>query len=396
LRGKPLTVILRDELGHLLRVNSDVLLTKAENQPLTTERLREQLGRLGGTPFKLGELENLLEGDVMLPMSELNRLRREAVSQLEIVRAKPPRWSIHASRLAQPRPVPTLRSEPGPPRLVALVRNLSQLETALDNSIETLYCDFEDPKKYRDAVRCFRTSRSRVSGSEIFVAPPRIFKMGEEWTLKLVRSCEADGYLIRNYDHLSFFANDRRIGDYSLNIANRLAADYFKNHFNLERVTASYDLNFTQLEALLKAAPPEWFEVTVHQHMPMFHMEHCVFCAFLSNGTDYTNCGRPCDKHDVKLRDRVGAEHPVKADAGCRNTVYNALAQTGADYIPRMLALGLRHFRLEFLNEPPEQVAKTIQSYRRLLRGEITGVQLWRELKLLNQLGVTRGQIGAS
>jgi putative protease len=219
--------------------------------------------------------------------------------------------------------------------------------------------------------------------------------MGEEWTLKQVRSSEADGYLVRNYDHLAYFANERRIGDYSLNIANRLAADYFKNKFGLERVTASYDLNFVQLEALLQAAPPEWFEVTIHQHIPMFHMEHCVFCAFLSTGTDYTNCGRPCDKHDLKLRDRVGAEHPVKADAGCRNTVFNALAQTGADYVSRMLALGVCHFRIEFLNETPDQAAQTITRYRQLLRGEITGPQLWRELKLLNQLGVTRGQIGA-
>ena len=183
------------------------------------------------------------------------------------------------------------------------------------------------------------------------------------------------------------------MGDYSLNVANRLAADYFKNRFGLERVTASYDLNFSQLEALLRAAPPEWFEITIHQHMPMFHMEHCVFCAFLSSGTDYTNCGRPCDKHDVQLRDRVGAEHPLKADAGCRNTVFNAAPQTGAEYVARMMALGVRHFRLEFLDETRGAVAQTIAKYRQLLRGEITGAQLWRELKLMNQLGVTRGQI---
>jgi len=198
---------------------------------------------------------------------------------------------------------------------------------------------------------------------------------------------------VRNYDHLNFFASDRCVGDYSLNIANRLTADYFKNKFGLERVTASYDLNFTQLEALLSAAPPDWFEVTIHQHMPMFHMEHCVFCAFLSNGTDYTNCGRPCDKHDLKLLDRVSAQHPIKADVGCRNTVFNALAQTGAEYVSRMFALGVRHFRLEFLNETPDQVAATIAKYHELLRGQITGAQLWRELKLFNQLGVTRGQM---
>jgi putative protease len=290
-------------------------------------------------------------------------------------------------------PASTPHSALRAPHLAVLVRNLSQLDAALENGVETLYCDFEDPKKYRDAVSRFHHSALRTPHSALFVAPPRIFKMGEEWTLKQVRSCDADGYLVRNYDHLNFFRGDRCIGDYSLNIANRLAADYFKNQFGLERVTTSYDLNFTQLEALLRAAPPEWFEVTIHQHMPMFHMEHCIFCAFLSKGTDYTNCGRPCDRHDLKLRDRVGAEHPVKADVGCRNTVFNSLAQTGAEYVAHMQALGVRHFRLEFVNETPKQVGQTIVKYRQLLRGEVAGAQLWRELKLFNQLGVTRGQI---
>jgi len=269
------------------------------------------------------------------------------------------------------------------------------LEAAVAAGVQTVYCDFENPKKYREAVAMVRAKNleSQKSEIEIFVAAPRIFKTGEEWTLQQVRSCEADGYLVRNYDHLKFFGNDRRIGDFSLNVANHLAADYFKNKFALERVTASYDLNFQQLESLLQAAPPDWLEITIHQHMPMFHMEHCVFCAFLSSGTDYTNCGRPCDKHDVRLRDRVGMDHPLKADVSCRNTVFNALAQTGAEYVQRMLALGVRNFRLEFLNETPEQVQRTISKYHQLLHGEISGAQLWRELKLMSQLGVTRGQM---
>ncbi|MEO7677299.1 MAG: U32 family peptidase, partial [Verrucomicrobiota bacterium] len=183
------------------------------------------------------------------------------------------------------------------------------------------------------------------------------------------------------------------VGDFSLNIANALTAAYFKNKFGLERITASYDLNFTQLEALLQSAPPAWFEVTIHQHMPMFHMEHCVFCAFLSKGTDFRNCGRPCDTHEVKLRDRVGMEHPLKADVGCRNTVFNARAQTGAEYVARLIDLGVGKFRIEYVNESSEEVLQTITKYRALLRGEITGQQVWRELKLQNQLGVTRGQM---
>jgi putative protease len=426
--GQPLTLLARDELGNVARADSAVALAKAERQPLTAGRLREQLGRLGGTPFKLGGLKSFLTGEILLPVSELNRLRRQAVTELERLRLQSTRWGLNTVAQAS-----SLRiHEASPPRqgaarmpvepasrdacatLIVLVRNLAQLQAALESGVQTIYCDFDNPKKYRDAVMHFHTSY-RAEGRAgsplpaafrnedgaqgtarptIWIAPPRIFKTGEEWTLQQVRSCEADGYLVRNYDHLTFFAKDRCIGDYSLNVANRLAADYFKNKFSLERLTASYDLNFQQLEALLRAAPPAWFEVTLHQHMPMFHMEHCIFCAFLSSGTDYTNCGRPCDRHQVKLRDRVGADHPVKADVGCRNTVFNALSQTGAEYASKMLALGVRHFRVEFLNEPPEMVRQTILKYRRLLRGEITGTQLWRESKLFNQLGVTRGQMG--
>jgi len=394
--GDSLSLLVRDDIGHVVRCDSSMALSRAETQPLSTQRLRDQLGRLGGTPFTLGKLENLLPGDVLLPLSELNRLRRQAVSELQALRARPKRWTLRAPASATGSASLPRVASVATPQLIVLVRNLSQLEAALNSGTGTVYCEFEDPKKYGEAVSRFRAFAHPSTRPQIFVAPPRIFKMGEEWTLKQVRSSDADGYLVRNYDHLRFFAQDRCIGDYSLNVANRLTADYFKKRFGLERITTSYDLNFSQLEALLQAAPPDWFEVTLHQHMPMFHMEHCIFCAFLSKGTDYTNCGRPCDKHEVQVRDRVGAEHPVKADAGCRNTVFNARAQTGAEYAARMMALGVRHFRIEFLNETSELVGETIRKYRQLLAGQLSGAQLWRELKLINQLGVTRGQIAGT
>jgi U32 family peptidase len=413
--GGPLFLIVRDGFGHVAKVESAMPLTAAETQPLTPARLREQLGRLGGTPFQLGELNIELAGNVMLPVSELNRLRREAVGQIEALRAQPKRWSLleRGTRNAEGGTPPERgthagnqktterRGKPGEPELTVLVRSLAQMDAALRSGVATLYCELEDPKRYREAVHHFRAWQARSSPSPLaprpsalFVAPPRITKPGEAWILDQVRSSGADGYLVRNYDHLECFAGCRRIGDYSLNVANTLTAEYFVGRCALECVTASYDLNHAQLEDLLRSAPPDWFEITLHQHMPLFHMEHCVFCAFLSSGTDYRSCGRPCDRHEVQLRDRVGARHPVKADAGCRNTVFNALAQTGAEHVARFLAAGARRFRLEFLSETPDQVELTVRRYQQLLRGEITGAQLWRELKLGNQLGVTRGPMG--
>ncbi|MBW4564155.1 MAG: U32 family peptidase [Mojavia pulchra JT2-VF2] len=410
---QPLTAIARDEQGHVVQVDSTILLVEAHTKPLTTERLQEQLGRLGNTPFCLGRLTNHLSAGLILPVSELNRMRREIVAQLEELRSQPKRWQL-SSHVSLKDLLPSSSSPPPiSPSLIVLVRNLKQLQAALQAGIETLYCEFEDPRFYREAVQMVREVRTRGQKDKsllpnsalttqhstfptIWVAPPRIAKPGENWILQQVRACEADGYIVRNYDHLQFFAQDRCIGDFSLNVANPLTADYFQQHFGLERLTASYDLNITQLEDLLTSCPPQWFEVTIHQHIPMFHMEHCVFCAFLSEGTDYNNCGRPCEKQEVKLRDRVGSEHVLKADAGCRNTVFNGTAQTAAEYVQRLIHLGLRHFRIEFVNETPDEVTKTIQSYTQLLQGEIKGSQLWRELKLQNQLGVTRGPMGVS
>jgi len=388
--GVPLVAIARDELGNIVQVESSISLVAAHTKPLTTERLQEQLGRLGNTPFCLGSLLNHLNGAVMLPVSELNRMRREIVVQLEVMRSQPKQWKLnHNISLQTLLPSPTTE-RPNSPTLIVLVRNLKQLQAALQSRIETLYCEFADPLAYREAVRMVRQTTSTI-----WVAPPRITKPGENWILKQVRACEADGYLVRNYDHLQYFSQERCIGDFSLNVANALTADYFQR-FGLERLTASYDLNITQLQDLLTSCPPEWFEITIHQHMPMFHMEHCVFCAFLSEGTDYTNCGRPCEQHEVKLRDRVGTEHVLTADVGCRNTVFNGTAQTGAEYVQRLMDLGGCYFRLEFVNETPDQVSQTIHYYRQLLQGEISGAQLWRELQLQRQLGVTRGPMGTA
>jgi putative protease len=336
---------------------------------------------------------------VILPVSELNRMRRDAAAELEQLRAAPRRWTLaETDRETLTTVAPAETAAPrAEPELIATIRDLTQLEPAWTAGARTLYCEFENPKHYREAVSRFRTLQAGSTGpASVWVAPPRVFKPGEEWILRQVRSCDADGYLVRNYDHLTFFRGERMRGDFSLNVANPLTAEHFVRQHGLERVTASYDLNVAQLESLLQAAPPAWFDLTLHQHMPMFHMEHCVFCAFLSSGKDYRDCGRPCDTHRVVLRDRVGAELPLKADAGCRNTVYNNRAQTGAEYLTRFLDLGARAFRIEFIHETADEVVRTLGCYRQLLRGEMSGADLWRELKVLNQLGVTRGQLEAT
>jgi U32 family peptidase len=382
--NRPLVLIARDPQGHSVEVSSSIDLALAQRQPLTIEKLREQLGRLGGTPFQLGNLESNLSNDLMLPVSELNRLRRSAVEQLLELRAQPHQWQINEhARLADILPATVLPAIE-PVQIHVLVRTLEQFRAAIDSGIQQIYCEFSNPADYRSAI---------AKDIEVFAVPPRITKGNEQWSLKPLENCHPAGYLIRNYDQLAYFKGQRCIGDFSLNIANALTAEYLQQ-FGLERLTASYDLNISQLLDLVSSAAAIPWEVTIHQHVPMFHMEHCVFCAFLSAGHDYTDCGRPCDTKQVELRDRVGTSHILQADVGCRNTLYNGTAQTGAEYWQPLVGVGVRHLRLEFLQEDRPRVWETISYYQRLIAGELTGAQLWQKLQLRNQLGVTRGTLG--
>ncbi len=364
-------------------VVSRIPLEEARTRPLTDESLRAQFGKLGGTGFFLRHLVSRLEGPAILPVSELNRLRRELIDRLSnATRDTSPRCSLEHI-------LPAFEKSPaGPLRLSVLIRSADQLAAALDEGIDEIFVDYEDIRRCKDAVATVRAQGM----AQVFLATPRIQKAGEEGFFKVIANAQPDGVLVRNIGGISHFAGSalRLIGDFSLNVANAVTADVFKRH-GLERLTVSHDLNSRQILGLLRQAPPEWFELTLHHHMPMFHMEHCVFAAFMSNGTDHTNCGRPCEKHRVHLRDRVGIEHPLRADVGCRNTLFQATPQTGAAFFEEFHAAGLRNFRIELLEESAEATRKILRAYRSLLEGRCDGASLHRELQASNQVGVTAG-----
>lgn len=393
--GVPLRASCDDACGHEVSAEQGDPLVPATNKPATDAWLREQFGRLGGTGYYLDGWEAAISGAPLVPASVANKLRRALVARLDAARENSVKWTTYPEKnYAEKFALRNSGSEneSSPPALIPVVRELAQLDAALAFGARTIYAEFENPRDYKVAAE----RAHAVPGAEFWAQPPRVFKQADDEAgiLRLVRECGADGFLVRAHEHLYAFAEARLRGDFSLNVANHLTAEHFLRERGLERVTASYDMNLEQLRAMLARVPaPEKIEVTLHQHMPMFHMEHCVFCTFLSEGKDFRDCGHPCEKHVVRLRDRTGLEHLVKADAGCRNTVYNARAQTGAEFFDELRGAGVRFFRVEFVDETPELVTEILARYRDLLAGKIDGNALWRDLRLESKLGVTRGTL---
>jgi putative protease len=398
--GEPLLI---EALDGTARVRSEQPLEPARGGGLDPERLRQQLGRLGGTRWELDRLEVALESELFLPVAQLNRLRRQLVDQLaEGFASEPTASALVPSSIAQvsavldallAAPMSGASSEllPRPqPHLAVLVRSLEQLEVLKGLPLQRVIVDLEHPRQLREAVQ---SGRGCWPGG-VWAAGQRICRPDEAWSLEPLLRSGADGFLVRNADQLERLTPLAPCqGDFSLNVANPLAARWLIQRWGLERITASYDLALDQLLALVRGCPANSVEITLHQHMPLFHMEHCLFCAFLSDGHDHTDCGRPCESHQVLLRDRSGAEHPLRADLGCRNTLFNGRAQTAAEAIPHFLKAGLRDFRVELLQDSPSDTRRRVELYLQAVAGELSGRAVWQQEQLESRLGVTRGTL---
>jgi putative protease len=376
-------------LGDLrVNVRSDGPLGVARERPLTAEYLSAQLGRLGNTPYELAGVELDAAGAPFAPSSMLNELRRRAVAALARLQTAPP--AGRASRPAALLDTPAPEARPGgPPHLHLLVRTPEQLDAAILLRPASITLDYLDLYGLRPSL-----DRIRDAGLAPRVASPRILKPGERRVADFLLGCGCPilvrpaGLLhaLRGREHPAL------IGDFSLNAANAIAAAELLD-LGLDMLTPAHDLNAAQVAELARCAGAERIEAVAYHHLPVFHTEHCVFCRFLSAGTSYLDCGRPCEKHRVELRDSAGRAHPVMADVGCRNTVFGAEGQQAGAHLEAWLAAGIRHFRLEFVHESASQVSGVTSAFAEALAGRSTPRELSARLDRLAPQGVTEGSL---
>ena len=368
-----------------IMVGSGQPLEAAEKRPLTRDVIETQFSRLGGTGYSLGRCSYELEDGLMLPLSILNRMRRELVELL-------PSAEVGPTEL-RPLPAPNWQ-QIFPPlcaaekyKLTVLCREPEQAFAAAAAGIKRLYLDFTDLKQLAPVTAQIR---AEFPGTSVWIATLRIMKPKEAGYFKFIHEAQPDGVLVRNLGAALYFREKGipMVADFSLNAANPQSVLLLRE-FGMRAVTVSYDLNAHQLVDLLRSGCGPELELTLHQHIPMFHTEHCVFCTFLSQGHNFMDCGRPCEHHRVRVMDRTYAMHYLRSDEGCRNTLFNGKAQTAARYVTGMRRAGLSRFRLELLEETPEQTTRLIESYRSLLRGKLTPDELMEKLDLLDRIGVT-------
>ncbi|MFK7768292.1 MAG: DUF3656 domain-containing protein [Mariniblastus sp.] len=402
---QPIKIVATIENGMTQTYEGDRPLVPAEKRSLDLEILNEKLGRLGGTPFHLNEVKLLTSDAVFVPTSLLNQARRQLVDELfeeggkiQPIKASPA-LEIELAELKSKLDQQNEIEAPSVPKLHLLVRTPEQLDAAIavanesENAVGSITLDYLELYGLRPSVE-----KIQAAGLRARVASPRILKPSEQNVIRFLVSLECD-ILVRSggllHDLVQETDCDQRpklIGDFSLNAANALSAWAYLD-MGLSQITPTYDLNSQQVRELADQVPIASLEVIAYSHLPVFHTEHCVFCRFLSDGTDNTNCGHPCEKHQVSVRDSEGRAHPVMADVGCRNTIFGAEAQTDPKSFQSWVDAGISNFRLEFVHQTPEQVTQIASAFASFLSGQSTSDELATSLSSSSPQDTTQGSL---
>lgn len=369
--GAPLKAVF-DAAGDTVTVRGELPLAPATKRALGVGQLREQLGRLGGTPFVLGDLDARgLASGLFVPVSEINRLRQEAVDALMTQRD----WARHAAIEARTATVTdALRDVPRvgppdtePPRLLAEVWRVEDAEAALAAGADEIILDpfLRHPFP---PVRRVEALAARVhdAGGTFRLRLPTIVRPEERRRLDKWLALGTP-LLVGHVGLLAELAADGRdvVGDYAVNCFNaHTAAELFA--LGARAVTASIELTVEEIAQVAAPWDGRGFEVLVYGRPEGMTLEHCVLSAAFDRTP--THCRDLCTRthRNVTLTDPAGYDFPVATDYACRNRLLHSRPVDGSEYLPRLLQMGVRRFRAVF-NVEGVAVGQIVTAYRTAL-----------------------------
>ncbi len=376
--GAPLKAIFRaaeDEVS----VASEIPLAPATKRALDATQLREQLGRLGDTPFALGALDTqALTSGLFIPISELNHLRQRAVDELMLHRdwAENARQAERAARVSVAVHIPvtaTLTATRESQRPAEGFTLTAEVFTADDaraaagaGANEVVFDPFlRHPAPPRSRITAL-AAELKDKGTTLRLRTPTIVRPEDRPPLE--KWLALDLPLLSG--HVGLIAELSRAGrevvaDYAVNCFNpHTAVELFR--LGARRLTASVELTADEISALVAPWDGDAFDVVIFGRPEGMTLEHCVLSAAFDRVV--TTCRDLCvQKHtNVELTDPTGYKFPVATDSSCRNRLLHSRVIEGSEFVPRLWRSGIRGYRTLF-NTAGEPVADIVAGYRAML-----------------------------
>ncbi len=378
--GSPLKLLFTAD-GEQVEVRTEISLAPANKRALDQSQLREQLGRMGETPFALGAVDDrALANGLFIPVSEINGLRQRAIEQLMIRRD----WAIQASRAERAASIESaVQADDAAQRL--LPRAVIAGEDARPFVLAADVCRIEDAYAAADAgateiafdpfLRHPLPPVTRVAALvRAMTARGIAFRLRTPTIVRPEERRHLDKWLALGTPiltgHLGLLAELARegrdvVGDYSLNCFNQHTADELFA-LGAMRLVLSVELTSDEIADVTRPRHGVGFDTLVYGRPEGMTIEHCVLSAAFDRepGSCRDLCVR--DHPLVQITDPAGYTFAVATDSACRNRLLHSRPIEASEFLPRLWSTGIRAYRMLF-NVPGDPVAEITARYREAL-----------------------------
>ncbi len=385
-------------------LESEIVLTKAENQGLTTAKISEQLGRLGGTPFYLDEIEFSLDGNLMLPVSQLNQLRRSAVtyftelrlrkaSPLAFLKADLSCYKQKSKRIAEK------------PVLVVKIASREAFAYLLAEKIPHIVLPLIQFQNISNqcSLDADLLQRALAAGSKIWISLSPVMLESEqaetEQRLEELYKIGFTNFLAANLGHIAILQeleNTHIALDEHFNLLNSWTVEAFATRGDFAFVNLSPELALSELKNLSNSPLP--LALTVHGNANLMISKHCIVGANIGNRTANSPCTMPCKQGNYSLQDKMGYKFPLQMDENCTMYLQNAKTLCLLTDIPKLVKLGISYYILACEQMEITELQETLSAYRVALQAPVAGIEnglglLREKLEQLSLNGFTRGHL---
>ncbi|HYH02896.1 MAG TPA: U32 family peptidase [Bacillota bacterium] len=402
--GHPLEITYRDPAGNEGTASTGAFLEVARNKPLTEEALREHLGRLGNTAYYLNEMTVQLPQGLMVPFSDLNQVRREAIEILQ--QNKLARYRRQPVKLPQTRDIPGAMRRPGKehrlPVLSVWAGDLDSVKEAVRAGAAIVYVGGDELTAFRWTEDCLReaVAVAEAGGARLIMGMPRINTDSQRdlwfYYYRMLTEISTDGIIVSDLGLLSMVLREDLqpvFLNYPLNFFNSCALQAVQ-HPRVEQIAVSPELTLKQISELSAPAKGICLEAVVHGPLELMVSEYCPVNSLNPGGE---RCQKVCKTGSFALRDRMNLDFPVYTDQFCRMHLLNSKDHCLYGDLDKLVRSGLDVLRLELKTYPAEQVGWITRIYHQALDNLVAGSVpddadgVIEEFKNRSGRGITKG-----
>lgn len=377
--GQKPILTLKDRHSNEATIEGDKIVEEAMKVALSKEKVETQLRKLGNTPYELDLLEIELDDNVSLPISLLNQMRRDCIELLDKERVSIKNRK-YKNKTVKYKPVLYNRNKQQ--EISVKVKNLEQLESALECGVDRIY--YEDTNTIDKGM-----SLAMKYNKKVIYSAPRIIRNKEYNHLAKANNAGVESVQVGNYGSIDYFKDKKLNIDYNLNAFNSETINYYKE-IGADTLCISQELNINEIKETIKYTDIN-IESVVYGYTPLMITEYCPMGVIVRDCKKDKRVAK-CKESIYALRNSKGDEFRVSQDIFCRSTIYNSNVTCMLDNLYELHEIGINVLRLDFTLEDKDTVKEVIEAYQEVLSNDYKlGTKATKLYNKLDEKGTTAG-----